>query len=66
MGTGEHQVDPAAAARVINREGVTIFQVTPSRLQMFLSLQEAAARIADRLLPKIVKRFADKKGGKDG
>jgi amino acid adenylation domain-containing protein len=37
MGTGEQQMDPGAAARVILREKITIFQVTPSRLQLILS-----------------------------
>ena len=41
MGNSEEQLDPGAAASVINREKVTIFQVTPSRLQLFFSPNQA-------------------------
>ncbi|MDQ1355549.1 MAG: hypothetical protein QG657_5859, partial [Acidobacteriota bacterium] len=37
IGTGEQQMDPGAAARAILKENITIFQVTPSRLQLILS-----------------------------
>jgi amino acid adenylation domain-containing protein len=43
IGSTDEQIDPAAALQVINREKVTIFQVTPSRLQLLLSHNEAKA-----------------------
>jgi len=46
IGTREQQLDPAAAAWVMRRERVTIFQVTPSRLQLFLLLREAGESLA--------------------
>ncbi|HLP58608.1 MAG TPA: amino acid adenylation domain-containing protein [Candidatus Deferrimicrobium sp.] len=42
IGTGEQQLDPGAAARVFLKETITIFQLTPSRLQLFLSASETA------------------------
>lgn len=41
IGSIDEQIDPAAALRVINREKVTIFQATPSRLQLLLSHNKA-------------------------
>jgi len=43
MGSIDEQIDPGAALGVINREKVTIFQVTPSRLQLLLSHNETKA-----------------------
>jgi len=43
IGSIDEQIDPAAALQVINREKVTIFQLTPSRLQLLLSHNEAKA-----------------------
>jgi polyketide synthase PksJ len=45
MGSSAAQTDPAAAAVVILKEKVTIFQVTPSRLQLFLSREEASTSL---------------------
>ena len=45
IGTQEEQLDAAAAAAVIKREKITIFQVTPSRLQLFVTRQEAGASL---------------------
>ncbi len=43
IGTREEQLNPLAAALVIEKERVTIFQLTPSRLQLFVS-QPGCAR----------------------
>jgi tyrocidine synthetase-3 len=40
MGTEGDQMDPGAAVRTLDREKITIFQVTPSRLRLFLSYGE--------------------------
>jgi amino acid adenylation domain-containing protein len=45
IGTREPQVDPGAAASIIHREMVSIFQLTPSRLQLFISHGQAAASL---------------------
>jgi amino acid adenylation domain-containing protein len=45
VGTGEDQVNGAAAASAMAAEGVTILQVTPSRLALLLSQEESAARL---------------------
>jgi amino acid adenylation domain-containing protein len=45
IGNNEEQIDPAEAASTIEKQGVTIFQVTPSRLQLFCSREEAAKRL---------------------
>ncbi|MCU0290042.1 MAG: amino acid adenylation domain-containing protein, partial [Acidobacteria bacterium] len=42
LGNEEQQIDPEAAARVILKEKITICQLTPSRLQLFLSNSWAA------------------------
>jgi tyrocidine synthetase-3 len=42
MGSKEQQSDPAAAAGVIQRENITIFQVTPSRLQLLAAHEDAS------------------------
>jgi amino acid adenylation domain-containing protein len=43
MGSREEQIDPVEASSVIEREKITIFQVTPSRLQMFTADDRATA-----------------------
>ncbi|MCP5053872.1 MAG: amino acid adenylation domain-containing protein, partial [bacterium] len=43
IGSVEEQLNSEAAARVIHRENITIFQVTPSRLQLFIADQPAVA-----------------------
>jgi amino acid adenylation domain-containing protein len=43
IGSSDEQIDPGAALQVIDREKVTIFQLTPSRLQLLLSYREAKA-----------------------
>jgi tyrocidine synthetase III len=43
IGTLTQQIDVAAAAKTLNRERVTIFQVTPSRLQLFIANPGSAA-----------------------
>jgi acyl-coenzyme A synthetase/AMP-(fatty) acid ligase/aryl carrier-like protein len=45
IGTGEQQMDPGAIARVILKESITMFQVTPSRLQLILSGSGAASSL---------------------
>jgi amino acid adenylation domain-containing protein/non-ribosomal peptide synthase protein (TIGR01720 family) len=52
IGRREEQVDSRAAGSLMEREGVTIFQVTPSRLQLFISEPEAAGslKLLDYLL----------------
>jgi len=42
LGDMEEQVNARAAAAVIEREKITILQVTPSRLQLFISFPESA------------------------
>jgi hypothetical protein len=37
IGTSIEQLDPGAAAAVIRREKITFFQVTPSRMQLWLA-----------------------------
>ncbi|MCP4155905.1 MAG: AMP-binding protein, partial [bacterium] len=37
LGTEDEQVTPALMASILKREGVTIFQVTPSRLQLLVT-----------------------------
>jgi acyl-coenzyme A synthetase/AMP-(fatty) acid ligase/acyl carrier protein len=46
IGDEEQQVNALAAARVLTREAVSIFQVTPSRLQLFVGEADAAATLA--------------------
>jgi amino acid adenylation domain-containing protein len=41
MGTAAEQVDPALAAETMARENISIFQATPSRLQLLLMAGEA-------------------------
>ena len=41
MGSEAEQGDPAAALRLFSREQITLFQATPSRLQLFLAHDEA-------------------------
>jgi fengycin family lipopeptide synthetase D len=45
VGTGEEQVNGAAAASAMDTEGVTILQVTPSRLTLLLSQEESALQL---------------------
>jgi acyl carrier protein len=45
IGSTEEQLDSAAAASVIENENITILQLTPSRLQLYMSDPEAAARL---------------------
>jgi tyrocidine synthetase-3 len=42
IGTGEEQLDTGSAAKVMENENITIFQATPSRLQLFIMDSEAA------------------------
>lgn len=59
-------VDPAGGkVLAVDRQTAVVVDLT-EQLAGKAALQEAAAQIADRLLPKIVKRLADKKGGRDG
>jgi iturin family lipopeptide synthetase A len=41
MGTAEEQLNALAIASTLEREQITIFQVTPSRLQLILTMEEA-------------------------
>ncbi|HLP61961.1 MAG TPA: amino acid adenylation domain-containing protein, partial [Candidatus Deferrimicrobium sp.] len=45
MGSREEQLNPEAAGIVIERENISVFQVTPSRLQMIISAPGAAATL---------------------
>ncbi|MCU0289378.1 MAG: amino acid adenylation domain-containing protein, partial [Acidobacteria bacterium] len=45
MGTNEEQLNPEMAGMVMEREKISIFQVTPSRLQVIISLPGAAKRL---------------------
>ncbi|UCH95689.1 MAG: amino acid adenylation domain-containing protein [Candidatus Aminicenantes bacterium] len=45
IGGVEEQLNAKAAAAVIEKEKITIFQVTPSRLQLFIAFPESAASI---------------------
>lgn len=59
-------VDPAGGkVLAVDRQTAVVVDLT-EQLAGKAALQEAAAQIADRLLPKIVKRAADKKSSKDG
>ena len=42
IGRRNEQLDPRAAASIIEREEITIFQTTPSRLQLFISDHDTA------------------------
>ncbi|MCP5049258.1 MAG: amino acid adenylation domain-containing protein, partial [bacterium] len=42
LGTGEEQLDAPAAADALEKERVTILQLTPSRLKLFISDEESA------------------------
>jgi amino acid adenylation domain-containing protein len=45
IGSREEQLNSEAAARVFEKENITIFQVTPSRLQLFISNSDSNAMI---------------------
>jgi amino acid adenylation domain-containing protein len=45
LGSRELQLDTAAASIIIQRENISIFQVTPSRLQMMISFPGAASSL---------------------
>jgi len=45
LGSREQQLDPTAMAAVLEREKITIFQVTPSRLQLLLAGTDTAKSI---------------------
>ncbi|MGD2092001.1 MAG: amino acid adenylation domain-containing protein, partial [Candidatus Aminicenantes bacterium] len=45
MGGREEQLNPEAAGIVIEQESISIFQVTPSRLQMIITLPAAAVKL---------------------
>ena len=46
IGTSKEQLDASAAARVLVRDRITIFQVTPSRLQLLLLEKEIPRALA--------------------
>ncbi|MCU0288489.1 MAG: amino acid adenylation domain-containing protein, partial [Acidobacteria bacterium] len=45
IGDREKQLNPKAASIVIEQEDISIFQVTPSRLQMMISIPEVAVKL---------------------
>jgi amino acid adenylation domain-containing protein/non-ribosomal peptide synthase protein (TIGR01720 family)/FkbM family methyltransferase len=45
IGGVEEQYNPAAAASVLEKEEISIFQVTPSRLQLLMANRESARRL---------------------
>lgn len=45
VGTGEEQINPFAFAAAMEREEVTIFQATPSRLQLIMAEEEPAKKL---------------------
>ncbi|MCP4155032.1 MAG: amino acid adenylation domain-containing protein, partial [bacterium] len=46
IGNANEQLNPAAAARIMSEEKITIFQATPSRLQLLITDEDASPALA--------------------